>query len=155
MGNIKAVAAKDGISSITIHSHQMLMAYGFLRKVFEVFEKHKTAVDMVTTSEVSVSVTIDNNKNIKEIIKDLKTLGEVNFSENLSLVCVVGDHLADNRGKVMDIFAALKNIQVKMISYGAAKNSIAFLVDENSKIETLESLNKILNYSNQNSLTYV
>ncbi len=154
-GNIKAVAAKDGITSITIHSHQMLMAYGFLRKVFEVFEKHKTAVDMVTTSEVSVSVTIDNNKYIERIIKELKILGEVNFSENLSLVCVVGDHLADNRGKVMDIFAALKNIQVKMISYGAAKNSIAFLVDENSKIETLESLNKILNYSHQNSLTYV
>ena len=154
-GDIKAVASKDGISSITIHSHQMLMAHGFLRKVFEIFEKHETAVDMVTTSEVSVSVTIDNKEKINEILSDLKELGEVNFSDNLSLVCVVGDHLADNKGKVMEIFSALKEISVKMISYGAAKNSIAFLVDENVKTDTLELLNKILNRSTQNNPAYV
>jgi aspartate kinase len=154
-GDIKAVAAKDGIHSITIHSHQMLLAYGFLRKVFEVFEKYRTPVDMVTTSEVSVSVTVDDITYLQKILDELKELGEVTFNSQLSLVCVVGDHLADNKGKVMEVFEALKEIPVKMISYGAAKNSIALLVDTAHKVAALESLNQIQQFQTQNSESYV
>ncbi|MCF6169654.1 MAG: aspartate kinase [Bacteroidales bacterium] len=143
-GSIKAVAAKDNICSLSIHSHSMLMAYGFLRKVFGIFEKHETAVDMVTTSEVNVSVTIDNTHRLPAILKELGKLGEVSFSDGLSLVCVVGDHLADKRGRVRQVFAALQDIPLRMISYGAARNSIAFLVESAFKVQALEALNHLL-----------
>jgi aspartate kinase len=154
-GDIKAVAAKDGIHSITIHSHQMLLAYGFLKKVFEIFEKYQTSVDMVTTSEVSVSVTIDDTTSLKKILNDLNELGEVTYHNGLSLVCVVGDHLADNKGKVMEVFDALKEIPVKMISYGAAKNSIAMLVETKHKVAALESLNQIQHCPTETTRNYV
>jgi aspartate kinase len=154
-GKIKAVAAKDGIYVITIHSHKMLMAYGFLKKVFEVFEKHKTSVDMVTTSEVSISITIDNNRKLFEITDELKNLGEVSINKGMSLICIVGDHLADNKGKVMEIFTALKDIPVKMISYGAAKNSITFLVQTSLKVAALESIHSLQEISNQIYEAYV
>jgi len=141
---IKAIAARDNICSITIHSGRMLLAYGFLRQIFEVFEKFKTSVDMVTTSEVSVSVTIDYLENLEDILAELQTLGEVSFTQNQSIVCVVGDYLSENRGIVKHVFESLKDIPLRMISYGAGKNSLGFLVDTKDKVKTLEALNLIL-----------
>jgi aspartate kinase len=154
-GQVKAVASKDNICSITIHSDRMLLAYGFLRKVFEVFENHQTSVDMVTTSEVSVSVTIDNTYRLENILADLSDLGLVEHHKNQSLVCVVGDSLSANKGNVEQVFAAVRNVPIRMISYGAAKNSIAFLVDGLDKINTLEALNSLLPQSTQNQNQYV
>jgi len=154
-GLIKAVASKDNICSITIHSHRMLMAYGFLRKVFEIFEKHQTPVDMVTTSEVSVSVTIDNTSQLEDILAELSELGQVAYQKDQSLVCVVGDSLSANKGKVEQVFAAVRKIPLRMISYGAAKNSISFLVDTTNKINTLEALNNLLSQSFQTQHHYV
>ena len=133
----------------------MLMAYGFLRKVFGIFEKYETPVDMVTTSEVNVSVTIDNITHLDAILNELRELGEVSFSDGLSLVCVVGDHLSDNRGRVRQVFSALQDIPVRMISYGAARNSIAFLVESSYKVQTLEALNLLLISTHKNQEQYV
>lgn len=154
-GHVKAVASKDNICSITIHSHRMLLAYGFLRKVFEIFENHKTSVDMVTTSEVSVSVTIDNTTRLEYILSDLSKLGSVEYQKYQSLVCVVGDSLSQKRGHVEQVFASVSSIPIRMISYGAAKNSITFLVDSADKINTLEALNSLLPQSIQNQNQYV
>lgn len=154
-GQVKAVASKDNICSITIHSDRMLLAYGFLRKVFEIFENHKTSVDMVTTSEVSVSVTIDNVFRLENILADLSELGYVEHHKDQSLVCVVGDSLSANRGNVEHVFAAVRNVPIRMISYGAAKNSISFLVDGTDKIITLEALNSLLHQSIQTESRYV
>ncbi len=143
-GKIKAVAAKDGITSITIHSGRMLMAYGFLSAVFRVFEKHRTAVDMVTTSEVSVAVTIDNSTHLEEIVSELQKMGQVETFINQSIVCIVGDNLTENQGNVSQIFSSLENIPIRMISYGAAKNSISMLVDSHNKVQSLEALNELL-----------
>jgi aspartate kinase len=132
----------------------MLLAYGFLRKVFEIFENHKTSVDMVTTSEVSVSVTIDNIFHLENILADLSELGLVEHHKNQSLVCVVGDSLSANRGNVEQVFAAVRNVPIRMISYGAAKNSISFLVDGTDKINTLEALNSLLPQSIQTENHY-
>jgi aspartate kinase len=154
-GGIKAVAAKDGITAITIHSDRMLLAYGFLRNIFEVFEKYKTPVDMVTTSEVSVSVTIDNVTFLENILAELAVLGELEFNQNQSIVCIVGDHFTENQGQVAQMFLALKNIPIRMISYGAAKNSISFLVDTSNRTQTLESLNALLPKSQERTHQYV
>lgn len=154
-GKIKAVASKDNICSITIHSDRMLLAYGFLRKVFEVFETHETSVDMVTTSEVSVAVTIDNTRHLENILGDLAKLGDVSYTNRMSIVCVVGDSLAINKGNVEQVFAAVSNIPVRMISYGAAKNSISFLVETKDKVLTLEALNSLLTHPNKIENQYV
>ncbi len=154
-GRLKAVAARDNIWAITIHSNRMLMAYGFLREVFEVFEKYKTPVDMVTTSEVSVSVTIDDPANLSMIIQDLESLGQVTASNGYSILCVVGDHLAENRGKVKQVFSALEEIPVRMISYGAAKNSISILVPSHIKTDALQALNVLIAESFQNHTLHV
>ena len=154
-GTIKAVAAKDQIYTLTIHSDRMLMAFGFLRKVFEIFERFETPVDLVTTSEVSISVTIDNPAKLSQIIHDLEKLGTVELSENNSLICVVGDYLSENRGQVGALFHALQDFQLRMISYGAAKNSIAFLVRTEEKVAALEALNELLQSTHQNSNSYV
>jgi len=143
-GGIKAVAAKDGITSITIHSGRMLLAYGFLKNIFEVFDKYETAVDMVTTSEVSVSLTIDASDNIEHILAELNQLGELTYTSHQSIVCVVGDNLTENQGNVARIFSSLENIPLRMISYGAAKNSISILVDTDNRTHTLEALNVLL-----------
>jgi aspartate kinase len=154
-GNIKAIAGKDGITSITVHSGRMLLAYGFLKRLFEIFEYLKTPVDMVTTSEVSVSATIDDNTHLNEILSELRNMGEVEVRTNMSIVCVVGDHLTENQGKVSQIFQSLSTIPVRMISYGAGKNSITVLVDMVDKANTLQSLQSlILNHTVQN-LSYV
>jgi aspartate kinase len=140
----KAVAAKDGISVLRIHSDRMLMAYGFLRKVFEIFEAYRTPIDMITTSEVSVSITIDNPEFINQIAKDLRELGSVEIEENLSIICVVGDFRTERTGSAPEIFEALNTIPLKMISYGGSPNSLSLLIDTTNKIDALRLLSKHL-----------
>ncbi len=152
---IKAVASKDDICLITIHSARMLMATGFLRTVFEVFEDFSTPVDMVTTSEVSVSLTIDNQQHLEEILNELNQIGDVTWQDGLSIVCVVGDLLAENRGKVRLVFDTMNNVPLRMISYGAARNSISMLIDTTDKIKVLEALNPVILESIKESFTYV
>ncbi len=144
LADYKAVAAKDGISVLRIRSDRMLMAYGFLRKVFEIFEAYKTSIDMVTTSEVSVSVTIDNSEFVNQIAADLKELGKVEIEENQTIICIVGDFRIERVGSAPEIFEALNTIPLKMISYGGSQNSISLLIDTKNKIEALKQLSKHL-----------
>ena len=138
----RAVAAKDGITAINIKSGRMLMAYGFLRAVFEVFERFRKPIDMITTSEVAVSVTIDNTDELETIIEELNTFGTVNVDSNLSIVSIVGLFPAVKPGYAGAIFDSLRNIPVRMISYGGSENNISILVDTHLKKETLLALNK-------------
>jgi aspartate kinase len=140
----KAVAAKDGISVLRIRSDRMLMAYGFLRKVFEIFEAYRTPIDMVTTSEVAVSITIDNSEFINQIAKDLKELGTVEIEENQSIICIVGDFRTERTGSAPEIFEALNTIPLKMISYGGSPNSLSLLIDTSNKVNALRLLSKHL-----------
>jgi aspartate kinase len=140
----KAVAAKDSISVLRIHSDRMLMAYGFLRKVFEIFEAYKTPIDMITTSEVSVSITIDNSQFINEIAKDLKELGTVELEQNQTIICIVGDFRTERTGSAPEIFEALNTIPLKMISYGGSPYSLSLLIDSSNKIDALRQLSKHL-----------
>jgi aspartate kinase len=140
---IKAIAAKDNITAIYIHSTRMLNAYGFLRRVFEVFEKYKTPVDMITTSEVSVAVTIDNSENLDKITEELRQFADLEESDsNQSIICIVGNFLADKAGIAIRILDAVKHIPVRMISYGASEHNISLLVDSKHKNEALEALNE-------------
>jgi aspartate kinase len=140
----KAVAAKDGISVFRIKSDRMLMAYGFIRKVFEIFEAYKTPIDMVTTSEVSVSITVDNPQFIAQIAHDLKELGSVEIEQDQTILCIVGDFRTERTGSAPEIFEALNTIPLKMISYGGSPNSISLLIDSKDKINALNLLNKYL-----------
>ncbi|MFN8210912.1 MAG: hypothetical protein U0T33_08090, partial [Bacteroidales bacterium] len=140
----KAVAAKDGISVIRIRSDRMLMAYGFLRKVFEIFEAYRTPIDMITTSEVSVSLTIDTDEFIEPIIKDLKELGSVEIEKNQSIICIVGDFRTERTGSAPEIFEALNTIPLKMIAYGGSPYSLSLLIDTSDKINSLKFLNEHL-----------
>lgn len=137
---IKAVAAKDGITAIKIRSGRMFMAYGFLKKVFEVFETYKTPIDMITTSEVAVSLTIDNTKNLDKISKELLTFGEVEIDENMSIVCIVGDIIREETGFASRVFHALDGIPIRMISYGGSRYNISVLVPTTHKKSTLQTL---------------
>jgi aspartate kinase len=139
-GKIKAVAAKDGITSIKIKSGRMLMAYGFMRKVFEIFEQYKTPVDMVTTSEVGVSLTIDNCKHLDEIVSDLKKFGSVTLDKDLVIICVVGDMKWDNLGFESRVVEALADVPVRMISYGGSNYNISMLVKADDKKRALQAL---------------
>ena len=141
-GGVKAVAAKDGIVAIKIRSSRMLMAYGFLRKVFEVFETYETPIDMITTSEVAISLTIDNQEHLHEIISSLEPFGEVEVDYDMSIICVVGNGVAEDRGMVSKIFSSMEEIQVRMISYGGSRNNISILVKSALKQQALEGLNK-------------
>ena len=141
---IKAVAAKDGITSIKIKSGRMLLAYGFLRKVFEIFESYQTAIDMVTTSEVGVSVTIDNTKHLTEILDDLKKFGTVTVDKDMVIICVVGDMEWSNVGFESKAVEALRNIPVRMISYGGSNYNISFLVKSKDKKAALQALSASL-----------
>lgn len=143
-GKIKAVAAKDNIVSIQIHSGRMLLAYGFLRKVFEIFESYKTSIDMITTSEVGVSVTIDNTTYLKDIVADLMKYGTVSVNENMCIICVVGDLSWDNVGFESLATQALKDIPVRMISYGGSKHNISFLVKGEDKKRALQAFSDTL-----------
>ncbi|KAA9332750.1 aspartate kinase [Adhaeribacter soli] len=139
--NIKAVAAKDGITAIKIQSSRMLLAYGFLRSVFEVFEIYKTPIDMITTSEVAVSLTIDDTKHLGAIVEDLKIFGNVEVEQDLTIICVVGDFLAESTGYALKVITALQHIPLRMISYGGSKNNISFLIKTEHKVEALTALN--------------
>ena len=143
-GKIKAVAAKDGITAIKIKSGRMLLAYGFLRKVFEIFESYQTAIDMVTTSEVGVSVTIDNTKHLTEILDDLKKFGTVTVDENMVIICVVGDLEWKNIGFESNAMQAMKDIPVRMVSYGGSNYNISFLVKAEDKKRALQALSHSL-----------
>ncbi len=143
-GKIKAVAAKDGITAIRIKSSRMLLATGFLRKVFEIFENNSTPIDMIATSEVGVSMSIDNDEHIDEIVPQLKTLGTVTVDRNMCIVCVVGDLDWRNVGFESFALEAMKNIPVRMISYGGSNYNISFLIHEKDKAQALESLSNIL-----------
>ncbi len=140
--SIKSVAAKDNIIAIKIKSTRMLLAYGFLRRVFEVFEKYKTPIDMITTSEVAVSLTIDNATSLASIIRELEYFGVVEVDKDQSIVCVVGDLVAENKGVVAKIFAALQHIPIRMISYGGSQHNISILISTKDKERTLQTLHK-------------
>jgi aspartate kinase len=143
-GKIKSIAAKDGITAIKIQSSRMLLAYGFLRRVFEVFERYKTPIDMITTSEVAVSVTIDETKNLKDILDELNNFGKVEVDSNQTIVCVVGDFGAEKHGYASRVFEALKHIPIRMISYGGSNYNISMLLDDKHKVEALRSLHNRL-----------
>lgn len=143
-GKIEAVAAKDGITAIKIKSGRMLLAYGFLRKVFEIFESYKTPIDMITTSEVGVSVTIDNTKYLEEIVNDLKKLGTVSVDKDMVIVCVVGDLFYENVGFQAKVVGALNDIPIRMISYGGSNYNISFLIKKEDKGKALNALSNAL-----------
>jgi aspartate kinase len=138
---IKAVAAKDGITAIKIKSSRMLLAYGFLRKIFEVFEKYRTSIDMITTSEVAVSLTIDNDTYLSAIIKELEPFGTVEIDTNQSIVSIVGNEIMQTEEVMEKLFKSIKKIPVRMVSYGGSHHNISILIDTSHKIQTLQSLN--------------
>ena len=138
---IKAVAAKDGITAIKIKSSRMLLAYGFLRKIFEVFEKYRTSIDMITTSEVAVSLTIDNDTYLSAIIKELEPFGTVEIDTNQSIVSIVGNEIMQTEDVMEKLFKSIKKIPVRMVSYGGSHHNISILIDTSHKIQTLQSLN--------------
>jgi aspartate kinase len=144
---IKAIAAKDNITAIYIHSTRMLNAYGFLRRVFEVFEKYKTPVDMITTSEVSVSVTIDNPERLAEITAELREFADLEEHDpEQSIICIVGNFSADKEGIALKVLDALKHIPIRMISYGASEHNLSLLIHSKYKAEALNALNERLFY---------
>jgi len=143
---IKAVAAKDGITAIKIRSYRMLNAYGFLKNIFEIFEFFKTPIDMISTSEVAVSLTIDNTKHLNEIVSELKEYGEVEVDANLTIVCIVGDFIGEETGSSAKVFTAIKDVPIRMISYGGSRHNISVLVKNELKKQTLQALsNNLLN----------
>jgi aspartate kinase len=139
---VKAVAAKDGIIAIKIKSSRMLLAYGFLRKIFEVFEKYKTPIDMVTTSEVAVSVTIDNDAHLLQISKELEPFGTVVIDKDQTIVSIVGNQIAQTPDVLARLFDSLSQVPVRMVSYGGSSHNVSVLVPSAYKIQTLQSLNK-------------
>lgn len=139
---VTSIAAKDKITAIKIKSYRMLLAYGFLKKVFEVFETYKTPIDMITTSEVAVSLTIDNNEFLTEIIEKLEEFGSVEVDTGLSIVCVAGNFSQHQEGISSQVFNALHHIPIRMISYGGSNYNISLLVKTKDKVDALNSLNK-------------
>ncbi len=143
---IEAVAAKDGITAIKIKSGRMLLAYGFLRKIFEIFETHQTSIDMITTSEVGVSLTIDNTKHLTEIVDDLKKFGTVTVDNDMVIICVVGDLDYTNVGFQAKVLEAMSEIPIRMISYGGSNYNISMLIQKDDKVKALNALsNKLFN----------
>ncbi len=139
----KAVAAKDGITALYIHSSRMLNAYGFLRRIFEIFEKYKTPVDMLATSEVSVSVTIDNTDRIADITAELSTFCDLEEPDyDQTIICIVGNFSADNGGVAVRVFNAMQNIPIRMISYGGTESNLSMLVHSRYKADALNALNE-------------
>lgn len=138
---VKAVAAKDGIIAIKIKSSRMLLAYGFLRKVFEVFEKYRTPVDMVTTSEVAVSVTIDSDASLDQIVQELEPFGSVEVDKQQTIVSIVGNEIAQTPDVLKKLFDSLSSIPVRMVSYGGSPHNISLLVPSEYKTQTLQLLN--------------
>lgn len=143
-GKIKAVAAKDNITAIKIKSSRMLLATGFLRKVFEIFESYQTPIDMVATSEVGVSMSIDNIEHLNAIVDELKKYGTVTVDEDMCIVCVVGDLDWSNLGFETLVLEAMKDVPVRMISYGGSNYNISFLIKESDKQKALQNLSNVL-----------
>ena len=143
-GKIKAVAAKDNITAIKIKSSRMLLATGFLRKVFEIFESYKTPIDMIATSEVGVSMSIDNDSHLNDIVNELKKYGTVTVDSDMCIICVVGDLDWSNVGFETIATDAMKNIPVRMISYGGSNYNISFLIREKDKKQALQNLSNVL-----------
>ncbi len=144
---IKAVAAKENITAIKIKSSRMLLTHGFLRKVFEIFESYQTAIDMVCTSEVGVSMSIDNTKHLNEIVDDLKKYGTVTVDKDMCIICVVGDLEWENVGFESKALEAMKEVPVRMISYGGSNYNISFLIREQDKKKALQALSNVLFYN--------
>jgi len=138
---VKAVAAKDGITAISIRSSRMLLAYGFLRKVFEVFEKYRTPIDMITTSEVAVSLTIDQDGALKEIVDELQAFSTVSIDRDQAIVCIVGNEIGEDPSTLQKVFDALSAIPVRMVSYGGSAHNISVLVSAAQKVPVLQALN--------------
>ena len=141
---IKSIAAKDGITAIKIQSSRMLLAHGFLRRVFEVFERYKTSIDMITTSEVAVSLTIDDTAYLNEITEELLTFGSVDIDKDQTIICVVGDFGAEKHGYAARVLEAIKHIPLRMISYGGSENNMSILIKTADKTEILRSLHNRL-----------
>ncbi|RYY54581.1 MAG: aspartate kinase [Chitinophagaceae bacterium] len=139
---VKAVAAKDNIIAIRIKSSRMLLAYGFLRKIFEVFEKYRTPIDMITTSEVAVSITIDSPVFLKEILKELEPFGTTEVDYNQVIISVVGNEIAQTTDIIRKLFGSIVNIPIRMVSYGGSPHNISVLTDAEHKIQLLQQLNK-------------
>jgi aspartate kinase len=138
---VKAIAAKDGIIAINIKSSRMLLAYGFLRKIFEVFEKYKTPIDMVTTSEVAVSVTIDNGTQLSQILRELEAFGTTEVEQDQTIVSIVGNQIAETKDVLSKLFEGLSQIPVRMVSYGGSKHNVSVLIPSTYKNQTLQKLN--------------
>jgi len=141
---VKAVAAKNGITAIKIRSSEMLQAPGFLRRIFEVFELYHTSIDVITTSEVAVSVTIDDVNNLQQIVETLNEFGQVEVDSNLAIICVVGEGLVENTGVAASIVSALKEIPLRMISFGGSAHNITLLISEELKVKALQLLHREL-----------
>ncbi len=141
-GSFKAIAAKEGITAINIKSSRMLMAYGFLRRVFEVFENHKTSIDMITTSEVAVSLTIDNNTHLASIEAELKKFGTIEVDKDQTIICIVGHKITEQPGVLHQIFKSLEEIPVRMVSCGGSPNNVSVLMEKSFKEKALNDLNE-------------
>ncbi len=141
LGKIKAVAAKDNITAIKIKSSRMLLAYGFLTKVFGIFEKYRTPIDMITTSEIAVSLTIDSDIHLKDIVAELEQFATIEVDTDQTIVCVAGQGIAEIKGPGMQIFDSLKEIPIRMVSYGGSKNNISVLIASDQKLNALKALN--------------
>lgn len=139
---VKAVAAKDDIIAVKIKSTRMLLAYGFLRKIFEVFEKYKTSIDMITTSEVAVSVTIDNDMHLVEIIAELSNIASVEVEKNQTIVSIVGNEIAKTDAVLNKLFQAINEVPITMVSYGGSTHNISLLIPSEHKTKTLQLINK-------------
>lgn len=139
---VKAVAAKDGITAIKIKSSRMLLAYGFLRKIFEIFEKYKTSIDMITTSEVAVSVTIDDLSHLDQILEELNVFCKVVVDRDQTIICIVGNMVAESKGTIQSVIDALEGYPVRMISFGGSRHNVSVLVDTKFKNQALQSLNQ-------------
>jgi aspartate kinase len=139
---VKAIAAKDGITAINIKSSRMLLAYGFLRRIFEVFEAFKTPIDMITTSEVAVSVTIDDLSHLDQIVEELRRFGTVEVDPNQAIICVVGNQVAETKGSISAVMDSLVDIPIRMVSFGGSKHNVSILVDAQHKVQALRSLNE-------------
>ncbi len=138
---VKAVAAKDGITAVNIRSSRMLLAYGFLRKVFEIFEKYRTPIDMITTSEVAVSVTVDSDASLAEIVRELESFSTVSVDKGQTIVSIVGNEIAAQPETLKNVFVSLQSIDVRMVSYGGSAHNISILVPSAEKNNVLQALN--------------
>ena len=138
---VKAIAAKDGITAIKIKSSRMLLAYGFLRKIFEVFEKHRTSIDMITTSEVGVSLTIDTDSHLPAIIQELEPFGTVEIDADQTIVSIVGNEITETKDVMQQIFKSLSGVPIRMVSYGGSRHNISILIPKTYKLQTLQLLN--------------